>query len=273
MPGEKNEVIVLIPVYRQQLSDTEKKSFERTLTVLNKYPIAIIKPESLAVQLPELLAGEPHQKAIEIISFDDTCFDSTRSYNRLLLSKEFYKRFLAYQYMLVCQLDVFLFNDDLPYWLDKGYDYIGAPWPETEEAEYLKAAKKGGHRFWFSIMQTVNRHLFNKKDYTIGNGGLSLRNVKRSLFIIKIFGRWFKKYKLNEDIFWSISAPLLFPFFRVPDLKNGLGFAFEKSPAFFFKMNKEQLPFGCHAWEKYEPEFWDKYIIQKEFSPPPANTF
>lgn len=37
-------------------------------------------------------------------------------------------------------------------------------------------------------------------------------------------------------------------------------FAFEKHPSFLFSQNG-QLPFGCHAWRKYEyDEFWGKYI-------------
>lgn len=269
MPGKKSEVLVVIPVYKHDLSAVEKQSFERTLTVLHKYPVAVIKPRNLDVHL-QAHAGN---KSITVMDFDDTFFESTKAYNKLLLSKEFYRQFLAYKYILICQLDVFLFADNLSYWISKGYDYLGAPWPASEEEAYLRAAKKGGLKYWFTVMQAVNRLVLNKKDYRIGNGGLSLRNVNKSLFLIKIFGRWFKKYKLNEDIFWSINAPLLFPFFRVPDLKDGLGFAFEKSPAFFFKMNKEQLPFGCHAWEKYEPDFWKKYIVQKDFSSRPANTF
>ena len=265
MRGKNKDVLVLIPVYKVNLSDSEKKSLERTLSVLADYPIAIIKPESLEIQLSSLISCYSENAKVGMISFDDKYFESVKHYNRLLLGKEFYQRFLDYRYILICQLDVFLFTDNLAYWVSKNYDYIGSPWPIEEEKKFLKAARKSTISWWYFITYLVNRWFFNKKDYAIGNGGLSLRKVKKSLFIVKTFSMVIKKYKLNEDIFWSISAPLLNPFFRVPNLKDALAFSFEKSPAYYYKMNDEQLPFGCHAWEKYDPGFWKKIAVIKEF--------
>lgn len=46
-----------------------------------------------------------------------------------MLSAEFYERFLAWDYILLCQTDAFVFRDELADWCARGYDYIGAPWP------------------------------------------------------------------------------------------------------------------------------------------------
>lgn len=81
--------------------------------------------------------------------FNEQYFDSVKSYNELMLSVDFYRSFREYQYMLIYQLDAFVFEDQLEYWCNKGYDYIGAPW--------IKANKK-----------------FHP---TCGNGGFSLRKI------------------------------------------------------------------------------------------------
>ena len=38
--------------------------------------------------------------------------------------------FLEYQYMLIYQLDAFVFEDKLDYFCELGYDYIGIPVPD-----------------------------------------------------------------------------------------------------------------------------------------------
>ena len=46
----------------------------------------------------------------------------------LMLSPFFYESFLDFKYVLIHQLDVFIFKDELNYWCNQNYDYIGAPW-------------------------------------------------------------------------------------------------------------------------------------------------
>jgi hypothetical protein len=40
------------------------------------------------------------------------------------------------------------------------------------------------------------------------------------------------------------------------------GFSFEVAPRYCFKMNRERLPFGCHAWSKYDQEFWEPFLLK-----------
>jgi hypothetical protein len=50
------------------------------------------------------------------------------------------------------------------------------------------------------------------------------------------------------------------PFFRRPKAKEALHFAFEMEPRKAYKMTNHKLPFGVHAWEKYDAEFWKEWI-------------
>ena len=68
----------------------------------------------------------------------------------------------------------------------------------------------------------------------------------------------------NEDAFISLILPLINPFFRIPKWKEALGFCMELNPKKSFELNNNKLPFGVHAWEKYDHEFWQKHFDEVE---------
>ena len=43
---------------------------------------------------------------------------------------------------------------------------------------------------------------------------------------------------------------------------QAIKFSFEVMPSYLYKLNNNVLPFGCHAFEKYESDFW-KIIFNK----------
>jgi hypothetical protein len=255
-----NDVAVIVPIYNAELSDNEKKNFINNLSVLNDRQFIIIKPLSLKLDLNNFIPHSNSQNRIEVSEFDDIFFASVNGYNRLLLSKMFYHRFKQYKYILICQLDAFLFKNELQIWIDKGFDYVGAPWTKEEESTFLKMTRSGKIGPLLKTGASLNRIITRKKDYRIGNGGLSLRSVKKSLTVLGTLGAYARKWKENEDIFWAVLAPQLLYFFKIPNMQDALGFAFEKEPAELYKLNNDQLPFGCHAYEKYDMEFWSKFI-------------
>lgn len=95
-----------------------------------------------------------------------------------------------------------------------------------------------------------------------------------------------KKYSYQEDVFWGLAAPkrldsfsghskllkyiasfFIRNDFNIAPVEIALKFSFETTPKQLYKRNNEQLPFGCHAWEKYDPEFWKPFIqkmVEKE---------
>lgn len=91
---------------------------------------------------------------IHYIFFHENYFKSIDGYNKLMLSPSFYKAFSNYEYILIYQLDAWVFKDELQHWCNQKYDYIGAP-----------------------IYQ-------NNKLIGIGNGGFSLRKVDYCLKVL-----------------------------------------------------------------------------------------
>jgi hypothetical protein len=68
--------------------------------------------------------------------------------------------------------------------------------------------------------------------------------------------------RTNEDyIFSNYAAGSGHVNPKLPDEKVASTFAFEIFPSLLFRKNGDKLPFGCHAFEKYEySSFWSKYI-------------
>jgi len=205
--------------------------------------------------------------------FDDAFFESTKTYNILLLSYDFYKRFQAFKYLLICQLDSFVIHKNINSFLDRNYIYCGAPF-------------MGIHN--------------DTKKLTIGNGGFSLRKVSffenfsnRNTFLkstfywpLKIRSRWWriviqpiivllirfyaflirkdpilevgKIAQTNEDIIWSQVMKKYNCI--IPSFEEALQFSFDKLPETCFIMNEEKLPFGCHGFNKKYANFWRKHL-------------
>ncbi len=48
--------------------------------------------------------------------------------------------------------------------------------------------------------------------------------------------------------------------FNIPDAEEALQFGFETQPRHLHALNQQRLPFGCHAWWRYNLEFWRPFI-------------
>lgn len=247
---DKSLVSVVIPIYKTMPSASETYSLEQCFKVLNKYNIIFVAPYSLDINFYEKYHTD-NLVNIKFERFADSYFKSITGYNQLVLSEEFYQRFSNYKYILLYQLDAFVFKDELVEWCLKNYDYVAAPWMDDNFVKY----------FWTSNSK-IGRYLNNVgiSPNTVGNGGLSLRKIKKFLLVLKLFKYKVKKWDSNEDIFWALYAPYYFPFISIPTRKEALQFAFETEPKKCFEINNNNLPMGCHGWEKYEPDFWKTYI-------------
>lgn len=264
------DVVILIPVYKPfcKLNDSEILSLRQLKKILGYYPICLAVPDDLAVEEYVQLFKKSN---LLVERFDKSYFRSIKAYNRLCLSKDFYKRFLSYRYMLIYQIDAYVFRDELSFWISKGYDYIGAP-------------------YYYN-----NSLPFDIKTWSVGNGGLSLRSVSRcfkliekielyGLLIALLQALGLKKLvtkaliklglinlavvdriclnKYNEDEVFGLLSKKLMRNFVVAPIDRAMQFSFEAHPSLMYEMNEKKLPFGCHAWSTYEADFWKQFIQQ-----------
>ena len=253
---------IIIPFYRKDITKLEMRSFTQVYNLLsNFYPIVIVKPKSL--DLSFLLQNFPN---LDLKSFEDDFFKNITGYNRLMMSTCFYERFLDCDYILIHQLDAYVFKNELQEWCEKGYDYIGAPWLQKPvyRLPIIKQSLSLLRKFR-SISGKKDKSMFYDK---VGNGGFSLRKVKSHYDItithkdrIDYFLAQKKSHFYYEDVFWATEVNKQGDLFRYPSMEEALSFAFDKYPALCYKLNGNKLPFGCHAWYKRKMRSFWKPII------------
>lgn len=275
-----NQSIIIIPVYKPNPDKSEVLSFNQCLKILYKHPISIITYKGLDISYYTNLL-EKANVSYKVEYFEKMYFESISGYNRLMLSSVFYRRFKKYLYMLIYQLDAWVFRDELEYWCNQGFDYIGAPWikkmnPEVNE-QRLTSAGNGGfslrkintHRLMISfyyLLYPVKCFWEVYAQYLDFQGN----KTEKLIFSIKsYFARFCKSKKneklrriiFNEDGFWAVIVPKVFRNFKVADANHAIKFSFEENPSELYRLNGNTLPFGCHAWERYDHKFWEKFII------------
>lgn len=270
---ENNKAIVVIPVYQEVFSASEITSIRHTLDVFGPSACCFVAPRSWKKESLNQLESIDR---VAVIRFEDGYFKGVEGYNRLLLTKTFYQSFAQYSHILICQPDAWVFNNQLDHWMQQPYDYFGAPLITGKNEKGFDFMPFGGNG-GFSLRK-VTSHLRVLKKYKVINAprevvgyykkfhrGFALW-LRSPLILAGFFGfrnnskYIIKRYGANEDIFWSKKAALIDHTFKPAPVEAEIPFSFEKEPATLYALNHHQLPFGCHAWEKYEPEFWKTYI-------------
>jgi hypothetical protein len=255
-------VCIVVPCYRPTLRPFEELALRQCTSILSAHDTFFVKPSSLD------LTGLTRDYGIpRVESFADRFFEGVAGYNQLMLSDEFYARFAQYDYMLIYQLDAFVFRDELLAWCERGHDYIGAPWlpdapaPSRSREVYVKA-RQYAYRWANKIDPASNGAHKAQYMYAVGNGGFSLRRISAMRAVLKAMPSKVDAYcrldgKVHhEDMFFSIEANRYFPRVKLPSFREAAGFAWELQPGVARALNKGQLPFGCHGWNKLHRDEW-----------------
>ena len=269
--------VIVVPVHRLPLDLMENISLKYVRKILGDYVLHFIMPERLALIDFGLLNNE------RITRLPNRYFQSTDSYNGLLTSAWFYEQFTDFTHMLIYQLDCLVFKNNLLHWCLKDWDYIGSPMlnyngdPEND-AHWVTGNGGLSLRKISSFLRILKAFspkavYFDSKTRTCDAPDFALGYFPEELKYRFTIKTWFRSviagwrvdqelrgFRANEDIFWSIEAVKFDPKFRVAPFEEARQFAFEKHASVLFQKNGNELPFGCHAWEKYEPDFWAKFI-------------
>lgn len=271
-------VCIAIPVYKSfnKLTSNEFGSLNQCMKVLSRYRLYLFGPVGMDYTAYRNLAKH-HGVEIECVNFPRKYFRSTSTYNRLLLSPFFYRTFRKHEYLLIYQLDAWVFSDELEYWCSKGFDYIGAPWYESfglpiEEPKIL-AVGNGGFSlrkikshirvlYSFSYISSPSEIWTN---IFCNNVGVRRKLVNIFRFLSNVTFRnnsffLFNSHAGQEDGFWCFFAAKNFQWYKVADVESAIAFSFETHPEKLYILNNHKLPFGCHAWEKHNPEFWKSFV-------------
>ena len=271
------ECIIVIPCYKKNITKEEQASLIQCVKVLKKWDICLIAPIDLNLESYTNLIKKLN-KNVSILRFSNEYFKSVESYSQLMLNIDFYKSFNNYKYMLIYQLDAWVFDDKLKYWCTLGFDYIGAPWFENyamcdKNSKLLEYCGNGG----FSLRNIPKIcKLLSKNYHAVKKLSIVYRENQHKNFITNLMNyplvilKWlFQKERflpvwkitnLNEDGVITDVAKKIYPDFKIAKSEEAIAFAFECNPDVLYEMNNNKLPFGCHAYKKYNWNFWKNYI-------------
>ena len=264
-------VAVVVPISnRADLTPEEEISFGHLVHYLDKYDKYIVAPKGVRVNFP----------GFGIKRFDNKFFGSVAAHNKLMLSSTFYRSFDEYKFILNYHLDSLVFSDQLKQWCEMNYDFIGPPWikhkdsPNTGFPLYDGKVGNGGFslrrvRSFLKVLYSREYFIkpseywkyYSSKPWHIQCLNLPKKYLKRFLFFNNARLE-LSRYKNNEESFWANRAKHYYPGFNIPSVKTALGFGFETVPRYCFEKNNHKLPFGCHAWQKYDRAFWEPYLLK-----------
>jgi hypothetical protein len=283
MSGEphysQESVAVVTPVTEFPLLPEEEVSLRHLRHYLGHFRRYIIGPNSLPSEFSDF----------KLKRFPSHYFTDRFGYNRLMLTEKFYRAFEAYEYVLIYQLDCLVFSDQLQDWCGRGWDYVGAPWLKNvnDPNEGFSRVGNGGLslRRVAAALQVLNskKHVEDPEVLANSRGDRSKsvyealeqapllkRMFAKAKGILHLLGyhnnaRWLARqmadYRYHEDNFWSYEASKGMTNFRIPTPDEAVGFSFEMAPSYCFERNSRRMPFGCHAWAKYEREFWEPFLL------------
>lgn len=276
--------VVVIPIYTLELSLAERASLLNCVSKLRDHDFLFVHKQSLdmaplfrliaSLDLPGLSCrAEP---------VADQWLQSVASYNSLLFQGWFYRLFQAWDYVLIHQLDAWVFHADLDHWIRKGYTYVGAPWtrhlgPDTPDigvgnggfslrcvAEMIRICDSSQTAHvpvfrWGELAYRVT--LFRRYHFFPWTQWPSLFCKRFLLFLAMSLGwhntlAYYAKIGIQEDHLFSIYAPWVFAWMRFPSIEEAADFAVETNPRQTFAHYQIRRPFGCHAWEKHDRNFW-----------------
>jgi len=263
---------ILIPRYRERLTQDEEISLNHFQHFLSGFETIVIKPHCLQLSSAKYPS----------VDFPNHFFTDIPAYSRLLLTPSFYERFIDYDFILIYQLDALVFSNDLLQFCQQGYDYIGAPiFQRYKQEPIFSRVGNGGLslRRVRAFLEVLNSTRYTqekvpilKQFFTASIPDLDewpiARRWRKKLQILRSVRAgveaYTQGYTMNEDLFWSDRARLFDPNFRIAPLRTALQFSFDKHPRFCYKHNDRQLPFGCHAWAKWDRAFWEKIIFKEK---------
>ena len=192
-----NNCVVLIPHHKYDLIYLEKLSLNRIYDVFDNMQCYLILPsyinanKFIDINLDKNVKDKYllYHDNFDYMYFDDKWFNSAAANNSLMLTKNIYIPFkeLGFDYMLIAQLDAFVFHNDIDNYLNKNYDFIGSYLFTCLDSWYID-----------KIIEEYPNHYLTHQ--IILNGGFSLRNIDFCILTIEYYTPWLQDTVIKEGL-------------------------------------------------------------------------
>jgi len=261
--------VVVIPVHLPNPAAAEIVSLRQCGKVLSRWDIVILAP--MFLDLTAYYKLIPNARELRV---KPGWMESIKAYNQLMMSPVVFSALKEYSHMLLHEPDAIVLRDELDYWCNQPFDYVGAPWFEgfkdaKGDAPVVGVGNSGFslHRLEMSRYITVSRRRWYPWRQIVADliqGALgNSSSLQRALFGVgsvgQMKGAW-KLFRENCDKFWSYFVPEMFPDFKVAPVTSAVRFSWEAQPMTCMEMSQGKLPFGIHAWAKYDLDFLTPHL-------------
>lgn len=264
---------IVIPTHKSEISPEEKISLFQCQKILGNYAIYLLLPQGVSTKAYEAIFP-----SLQILRVAPEKMSSISAYNKFMISPYIFNVLQSYTHVLIHEPDAIVLKDDLQFWCEQDFDYIGAPWFSSEAPNEFNLKATGNYGLSLFKIKTV-KDLFTSnprwysfsmiiRDLVRGIRGQK-RYLKRGLLAMGAQGRIANAsviYQDHCDIFWSYLIPKIAPHFRIAPPQTAIFFSWEKCPGKSLAICKGELPFGIHAWSKYDLEFLRPLLIKSGVS-------
>jgi hypothetical protein len=171
--------------------------------------------------------------------------------------------------MLTYELDAWVFRDELLYWCEQGWDYIGAPWFEgfyecTEDSPVLGVGNSG-----FSLRSIPSMRLalmsmgVRRLKRILGDIVKRRESFRNSIARLRSWEKFYEPFHgwiCSDDLYWCLEMAPRFRWFRIAPYDIASRFSFEANAPRLYAENGQNLPFGCHKHLHLTPEWYRLFI-------------
>jgi hypothetical protein len=207
----------------------ESRIFENTEFILRQFSRFLPEDFAMWIYVTENVYNEYLEIAnklnngIKIIILpNEYKLTSIDDYNNIMFNKSFWNLLIQFERVLIFQMDTMIYKNTIEQFYQ--YDYVGAPWDPK----------------------------YKICDSNVGNGGLSLRNIKATIDCLNNMDKIIDSgEKIHEDIFYSKAMIKLG--YKIPDIETASLFAIEDY------MHNENC-FGSHKLEKFHINLFNKLL-------------
>ena len=263
---------IVIPTYKAIPLPEERISLTQCQKILGSRDIYLLTPEGLNIDAYQQIF--PNLKFINVAP---ALMANHQAYNRLMISPLIFYTLKSHSHILIYEPDAIVIKDDLDFWCQQGFDYIGAPWFKKDNSDALTLSAAGN--FGFSLINTKSVNAIFRSDMRWYSAAMIIRDIFRGVRgkkgsiarALKALGSAGKISGASElfdehcDIFWSFTVPGVVSKFKVAPPMMAILFSWETYPEKCSELNGNKLPFGMHAWAKHNPTFV-KQLIQMQDS-------
>ncbi len=233
--SSSHSYVTVVPAYQATLATSEALALAQ-LKRLGVHNITLVCPSHLNVDAYFEIVPN-----LQVIRLREEHFKSVQSYNALMLQPWFYELFARdYEWMLVHQLDAFLLTNQMNEFCELGYHYFGAPW------------RIGFPQYRFLLNHWPIR--INRRRFKVGNGGLSLRHLEKTVDLLHRKEGHISKTFFMEDAFFGYWGAVDNRFHSSP-VEIVATFSLESDPEHWIKLTNT-LPMGFHGHRVWSTDFY-----------------